>query len=391
MADMATATAAVPMEMQMPTATSDVPMSLSSMSFTSMHAAHNRTKKQKTVSSKQVTKKLMWGQVDEMEGKSQDVECLYRASPQRESCELCQTPLVLLDEGFQGCPNKACGVVYTDVLDQGPEWRFFAADDQKGSDPTRCGMPINDLLEESSYSLKVNTSCRSSYEMRKLSRYNNWMTPYREKARYDVFQRISVLAEQGGIPKIIIDDAMRYHKKISEAKTFRGVNRDGIIAATIYISAKINNFPRTAKEIAAIFNLDHTSATRGCKNAMTIINEIEHEMAFEDKTALCSTTPMSFIERYCSRLQINMELTKVCMFVAMKIEQHNMIPENTPPAIAAGIVYFVAQACNINVSKKAVNGISDISEVTINKCFKKLEAKKDELIPPVILEKYKPE
>ena len=63
-------------------------------------------------------------------------------------------------------------------------------------------------------------------------------------------------------------------RQVSEAKTFRGLNREGIIAASIYISARINNYPRTAKEIATIFNLDNTSATKGCKNALSIINKI---------------------------------------------------------------------------------------------------------------------
>jgi transcription initiation factor TFIIIB Brf1 subunit/transcription initiation factor TFIIB len=64
------------------------------------------------------------------------------------------------------------------------------------------------------------------------------------------------------------------------------------------------------------------------------------------------------------------------------------MPENTPHSIAAGIVYFISQVCNINISKKDVKTISEISEVTINKCFKKMEQIKGELIPDVILKKY---
>jgi hypothetical protein len=64
------------------------------------------------------------------------------------------------------------------------------------------------------------------------------------------------------------------------------------------------------------------------------------------------------------------------------------MPENTPHSIAAGVVYFISQMCNLNVSKKEVKNISEISEVTINKCFKKLEKKTKELIPEVILKKY---
>ena len=155
--------------------------------------------------------------------------------------------------------------------------------------------------------------------------------------------------------KLIIDDAMIYHKKLSEAKTFRGDNRDGIIAATIYISCRINAYPRTAKEIATMFYLDNTSATKGCKNASSIINDLEHCMSNEDKTLFSKTTPSSFIERYCSKLGINNELTMVCKFIARIIEKKDLIPENTPHSIAAGIVYYVSQVCNLNICKKKVN------------------------------------
>ena len=111
-------------------------------------------------------------------------------------------------------------------------------------------------------------------------------------------------------------------------------------------------------------------------------------MENNDKISLCKTTPISFIERYCSKLSINTELTNVCKFIALRIEKKNLIPENTPHSIAAGIVYFVAQTCNINITKKNVNAVSEISEVTINKCYKKLETLIHELIPPKIIEKY---
>ena len=100
------------------------------------------------------------------------------------------------------------------------------------------------------------------------------------------------------------------------------------------------------------------------------------------------TTPVAFIDRYCSRLGINAELTRLCKFIATRIQNHSLIPENTPPSIAAGIIYFVAQVCHINVSKKSVNAVSEISEVTINKCYKKLEEMREQLIPQAITVKY---
>lgn len=335
-------------------------------------------------------KKKLWKQFDEEILKtSSNIECIYKSPIVTHKCKSCDSLLITTDEGFPVCPNKICSIIYTDIVDLTPEWRFYGGEDQSGGDPTRCGMPINPLLKESSFGCKVLIGNKTSYEMRKIRRYTDWLgMPYKEKSQYDEFQKITILGSQGGIPKLIIDDAMRFHKMVSEAKTFRGLNRDGIIAASIYIASRVNNFPRTAKEIAQIFNLETTAATRGCKNAITIINGLESNMENNDKTLLCQTTPESFIDRYCSRLNINNELSKVCKFVALRIQKHNLIPENTPHSIAAGIVYFIAQKCNINISKKDVSMVSEISEVTINKCFKKLSQMTYELIPKTIYNKY---
>ena len=364
-----------------------------------------KTNKTKKVSSKKNTKHL-WNLFDEEISNSDSnkkIECIYSKSDKdgksddfihddrsgRDECDLCSSAIMVTDEGFYACTNDKCGVIFKDKLDETAEWRYYGANDNNSSDPTRCGMPINPLLKESSYGCKVMCGGKSSYEMRKIRRYTEWQSmPYKEKSQYDEFQHIKVMASNFGIPKFIIDDALIYHKKISEQKTFRALNRDGIIAASIYISGRINNFPRTAKEIAAIFHLDNTSATKGCKNALTILNKLEKNLDGEEKTSLCQTKPIAFIERYCSKLNINNELTKVCQFIAVRIESNNLMPENTPHSVAAGIVYFVSQMCNLNISKKDVKNISEISEVTINKCFKKLEKMETQLLPSIIKQKY---
>ena len=290
------------------------------------------TKKNKSTKSK----KEIWKQIENNFIDHKPIECIYRVEGQRENCDICKSSVKFTEDGFLACSNPKCSVIYKDNLDQSAEWRYYGADDSSNSDPTRCGMPINPLLKESSFGCKVICSGKTTYEMRKIRRYTEWQSmPYREKSQYDEFQRIYIMANNSGIPKMIIEDAHRYHKNISEQKTFRGLNRDGIIAASIYISCRINNYPRTAKEIAVIFQLDNTSATKGCKNAVQILNTFESQLDDSQKTKFCKTKPVSFIERYCSKLNINNELTKVCKFVAIRIDRNNLIPENTPQSIAA--------------------------------------------------------
>ncbi len=353
--------------------------------------SNDKSKKNKN---KTINKKELWNIFDcEIENNNKPkipLECMYRSNGNREICECCESMLAFSDEGFLTCTNDKCGIIYKDMVDQSAEWRYYGADDNQNSDPTRCGMPINPLLEESSYGCKVLYNGCMSYEMRKIRRYTEWQSmPYKEKSQYDEFQTITIMAQNAGMQKMIIDDAIRYHKKISEHNlTFRGDNRDGILAASIYISCRINNFPRTAKEIANIFHLDVTSATKGCKNALSIINDLEKDMDNKEKTSLCKTKPIAFIERFCSKLNMNAELTKLCQFITIKIEKMNIMPENTPHSIAAAVIYFIAQLCFLSISKKDVKNVSEISEVTINKCYKKLENYKDELVPASILCKY---
>ncbi len=345
----------------------------------------NKTQKHKL-------KKKKWKEFDMMmngDSELNPLECIYEKKSTTGQCSLCNSLLIVSEDYLLTCTNPGCGVIYTNKLDDTPEWRYYGTDDNNSTDPTRCGMPINPLLKESSFGCKVICNSTQSYEMRRVRRYTEWQSmPYREKAQYDEFQRIQALASAGGLTKIIIDEALRQHKIISEQKTFRGVNRDGIIAASIYIACRINNNPRTPKEIASIFKLDNTSSTKGCKNAMNIINTLECDLEDNCKTQFTSMEPSLFIDRYCSHLQINKELTQLCKFIALRVTQQNLIPENTPPSIAAGIIYFVAQICSLLITKQQVFNVSKTSEVTINKVYKKLNDNINDLIPAVILKKY---
>lgn len=327
--------------------------------------------------------------INKKENIEQDPECIYTTSKDSNLCLECNSPVMIMDEGFPTCINPECCIIYKDTLDYSPEWRFFNPEDRNSNDPTRCGNPINPLLVESSFGCKILCNQKSSYEMKRIRKWTEWQSmPHKEKSLYDEFQFITLMAQNSGIAKIFIDDAMSIHKDISEQKMFRGLNRDGIKAASIYLACRLNGHPRTAYEIAEIFNLDKASATNGCSMAVNIKHNIERSSESSNNSNLVSTQPISFIDRFCSKLNYNNELVMVCRFVAKKVHEKNMITDNIPQAVAAGIVYFTGINCNQNVIKQDVKNITGVSEVTINKCYKKLELNKNKLLPEKILKKY---
>jgi transcription initiation factor TFIIB len=371
-----------------------------------------KTKKKKTFLSRK-EKEQLWSVFDENistepetkdepKNSSLNSHCIYDAGENMSEkvneetssftlCNQCQSPLMIMEDGFPTCTSKRCGIMYTDTLDYSPEWRFYGAEDKNSNDPTRCGNPINPLLKESSYGCKILCAPNASFEMRRLRKWTEWQAmPHREKSLYEEFQFITNMARNAGINKIFIDDAMAIHKDISEQQMFRGINRDGIKAASIYLSCRLNNCPRTSHEIAEIFKLDKTSATNGCSVAVNILCNIDrnNDSGLSQSDKLCTSNPSAFIERYCSQLHMPSELIKLANFIAMKIEKEDYINDNTPQSVAAGIIYFVAQTCHLNFSKGDVRNVANVSEVTINKCFKKIDMLREKLVPSCILEKY---
>lgn len=360
---------------------------IKNMSSKIKNSSTNKTKKKQAPQLSNSEKSRLWDLLDSdksAKSGSSEMECVYKF--ETNLCESCDSPLVTMEDGFPTCSNKDCGRFYRDVLDFSAEWRYYGADDKNTNDPTRCGNPINPLLQESSYGCKVLYTNKSSYEMRRIGRWTEWQSiPHKEKSLYNEFMHISTMAQNGGISKLCIDEALVIHKDISEQKMFRGCNRAGTIAASIYIACRLNECPRTAHELAEIFHLDKTSATNGCSLALDMLNNVDRNNGSEEQTNLCSTMPQDFIERYCSRLNMNKKQTMLCMFVAKKVENENLIPDNTPNSIAAGIVYFVSQLFELNKSKSEIKSICGVSEVTINKCYKKLEVIKEHVVPSCFL------
>jgi transcription initiation factor TFIIIB Brf1 subunit/transcription initiation factor TFIIB len=311
--------------------------------------------------------------------------------PTNDNCNRCHSVNIFNEDGFPTCSNTQCGVMNCNVLDYSPEWRFFASDDRHANDPTRCGNPIDPLLEQSSYACKVLCGNVSSTEMKNLRKWTKWQSmPPQEKALYDEFQIITILAQNSGIPKIIIDYAKTIYKDFYEQQTFRGMNREATRAGSIWIACWKNGCPRTSNEISEIFKIDKNSASLGCSRAEEMLRSSERTLIASDKSQLCMIQPIVFIERFCSKLKMPDELIMLAMFIARQVESQNLIPDNRPQAIAVGIIYFISEKCNLKYTKMYIKHILDdeVSEVTINKCYQKLDKLKEKLLPSWVFQKY---
>lgn len=293
------------------------------------------------------------------------------------TCEYCGGTHIILEDGNFVC--KGCNSLIHRFIDAHAEWRYYGAEDSKSSDPTRCGMPTNDLLPESSLGSVISNKMNESYDMRLIRKYHMWNSmSYKERTLYNIFDNITINATNNGISNSIIEEAKVFYKKVSESKISRGDNRSGLIASSIYMSCKSNKVPRSTKEIAKMFNIKITTMTKGCKKFNDIL-----------KMNLDSTKPQDFIQRFASKLNLTTEIRDLCKHIVDKADEYNIVCENTPPSIAAGSIYLCVCVCSLDIPKKELATVCGISQVTLTKCYKKLHSHRGILLPKEAIIKYK--
>lgn len=301
----------------------------------------------------------------------------------KDQCDNCNNSNFVKLEGEIICVS--CGNISEGIIDYNAEWRYYGSDDSKYSDPTRCGLPTNELLPQSSLGSTISFKSGESYEMRKIRNYHLWNgMPYKERSLYNVFDSIQIISLNGGIPHCIIEEAKILYSKISDTKISRGFNRKGIIATCIYKACLLQGSPRSTQEIAKIFKLDNKHMTRGCKNFDSIMNTHNQDNA---SINISGSKAIDFVNRFCSNLNLGENILEICKHVCNKTDEYNLVSKCIPPSVAAGSIFLVCNLLNINISKKNISTTCEISEVTISKCYKELLLYHQHLLPKDIIDK----
>ena len=148
--------------------------------------------------------------LDQLKANRLDVEKMEQTIS-NDVCVECSSQNIDNVNGSLVC--RDCGTIFDSLLDYNAEWRFYGSDDSKYSDPTRCGLPTNSLLPQSSIGSTISFKYNESYDMKKIRNYHSWHAmPYKERSLHNVFDSIQVRAINSGLPACIIEEAKILYK-----------------------------------------------------------------------------------------------------------------------------------------------------------------------------------
>jgi len=165
----------------------------------------------------------------------------------------------------------------------------------------------------------------------------------------------------------------------------RGMSRTCVVASSIYSALKQVGQPRKPKEIADMFHLSTAQFTKSLKYFQEILC-MAHQRGLlagghADPAAMPSTRASNYISNPLSKLPISrgvfQAIREKAVAVANEVEDKEICPENMPPSLAAGVIALVLQQQNLieeAVSYERIAEVCGVSDGTLQKCLKKLEA-----------------
>lgn len=273
-------------------------------------------------------------------------------------------------EGILVCSE--CGLKIKELLDSSPDWNSINTTDNNNS---RCGCPTNYYFPKSSLGTKV-----SNGKFSKISILEKWnQMPYKERSTFEVLKYIDNICSKHKLDKPIIDNAKNLFNKLSKMKhsegtnqgkniIIRGENRKSIIAACVFNGANLQGYPRTPKEIAVIFGITEKQVSKGCRKLRDIMNKDN----IISNIKSCQSEEYIDRKEYSDLLKLELKHIELSKKIAKNIKKLDIASDHKPASIAAASVLIMASIFGLNINKKKISQVFNISQVTIIKTYKKI-------------------
>jgi transcription initiation factor TFIIIB Brf1 subunit/transcription initiation factor TFIIB len=312
------------------------------------------------------------------------------ATDSTERCARCKSEDIQHDE-ISVC--KACGEMIETPLDMGAEFRFFGSEDRSSNDPCRVGAPTDTRFPSSTLGTMIlmkstGGTVSNRIAMARVRRYHTWnLLPYRERALLQVFEQLSLAATNYGMDGRTIDKAKELYIRLVEHCDRRGMSRTSVVASCIYSALKMVGQPRKPLEIAEMFHLSSTQFTKSFKYFQEVLSMANQRGLLGEAAvpaSLSSTRASDYVSHPLSRLPVSrvafLKIQSTAKEIANLAEEKELCPENMPPSLAAGVLaYILPRAGHPEITNERIASVCGVSEGTLVKCLRKLEAAADML------------
>ncbi|MGC9157086.1 MAG: transcription initiation factor IIB [Candidatus Micrarchaeia archaeon] len=288
-------------------------------------------------------------------------------------CPSCGSTDIVYDavRGEYVCNN--CGlVIEANVVDTGPEWRAFDADQR--NERARTGAPIKYMksnkglvTEIDMYNKDIRGAKLPSKRQAQLYRIRKWhkrasIASSSERNYLVALPELSRVGSYLGLPENIRESAALLYRKCVKNNLIRGRPIETVVNAALYTVCRQAGMPRTLDEISQISGVPKKEIGRTYRI-------IVHELGLK----IPLTNPISYVPRYVAALKLSSEVQEKAESLLRQAMKKGLVSGRSPTGVCAAAVYIASALVGERRTQKEVAEVAGVTEVTIRNRYRELK------------------
>jgi transcription initiation factor TFIIB len=268
---------------------------------------------------------------------------------------------------------QKCGNVIEDaMIDQGPEWRAFDADQrakrQRTGAPIKYTKPNKGLVTEiDRYNRDIRGSKISPQSQAQMYRLRKWhkrssISSSMERNLTIALSELDRIASSLGLPANVREAAALLYRKAVEKGLIRGRLIESVVSAVLYTLCRQYGIPRTLDEISEVSGIPK--------------KEIGRTYRFVKKELFVKvplTNPIHYVPRFASELELSGEVQERAKEILEEAINKGLISGRGPTGVAAAAVYIAGVIKGERRTQKEVADVAGVTEVTIRNRYRELK------------------
>jgi transcription initiation factor TFIIB len=280
--------------------------------------------------------------------------------------QCCDSPQIIQEQGFFVCAQ--CGTVFDQTIDFSPK-RAYSMEElmhRKESEPKNSLIGPRTILKGVTDANGVMLNPKDISKYNRLGKIHRSFTSGFERNLWVALPIFHRLTERMGITSRVKEDALRIYSLAVKERLTMGRSIDVLLAATVFLSNKINGIPTTIEEVLPLVDVDKKAVIRCYRQLMIkILPKI--------KVQFTSSTPKMYVDKFGEHLQLNMQTRKFAIDLIEKAKSKGLFMEGKDPkGFAAGAIYIASHKNKMKMTQTEIANCCHITEVTLRMRYREL-------------------
>jgi transcription initiation factor TFIIB len=277
-----------------------------------------------------------------------------------------------LHTGEIACSN--CGAVsLEEIVDTAAEFSSFSAQDYQNN--SRVGMKTSLKMADRGLSTiiesqdKDSSGKRLSIENRRMFyRLRMWDRNSRSSTSVKSFQKAFTLLDgissKLALPESVVEETAYLFRKMAAKKILTGRSTSAMLCATLYMTCRLTDTPRTLQDISNAGNIKKKILQR-------VYRFLMKELELYPETY----NPMEFVTRVAKAVGLSEKTERLAFKILVIAEKQNISASKNPMSMAAAAINLASVMNNEKVTQIKISEASGISAVTIRSRSKEIKEK----------------